>query len=234
MVFSKEYNQGSWQWETVLASLRNKSCALVSSSAELLNGAPLGAKIDSHDIVVRVNFPPKARYAERVGSRTDTVISGYAILIDIPGTTRWAQSQGYSPHEYEGSNVNSIIADVICADDHEKPAKYTSHVHNQASCLKMSAKALVACKNITGSRCNMLPVPLSNSAWKLATALSLDDAAISTGWGAYHFLTKSCGCVQVYGFSTSADGHYWDSTHRAADWHDMPKEHDALVSTCGL
>ncbi|XP_062517147.1 beta-galactoside alpha-2,6-sialyltransferase 2-like [Corticium candelabrum] len=53
--------------------LYNKSCALVGSSAQLLNHS-YGSDIDSHDVVVRVNDAPIRGYEKYVGRRTADVI----------------------------------------------------------------------------------------------------------------------------------------------------------------
>jgi hypothetical protein len=55
------------------------SCALVGSSPTLLRSKDLGARIDSHDLVVRFNFAPTSgRYGAFVGRRTDARLMAYS------------------------------------------------------------------------------------------------------------------------------------------------------------
>jgi hypothetical protein len=45
------------------------TCAVVSNSGEILRDK-LGAEIDAHDAVIRINYPPIETYEEHVGSKT--------------------------------------------------------------------------------------------------------------------------------------------------------------------
>eukprot|EP00854_Cymbomonas_tetramitiformis_P000802 gene802-1282_t len=51
------------------AKWRYSSCALVSNSGELLSKR-MGEEIDSHDAVIRMNFPPVKGFEPFVGSKT--------------------------------------------------------------------------------------------------------------------------------------------------------------------
>ena len=48
---------------------RHKTCAVVSNSGEVLR-RKLGAEIDEHDAVFRINYPPTENFEEYVGSKT--------------------------------------------------------------------------------------------------------------------------------------------------------------------
>ena len=61
------------------------TCAIVGSSGELLRER-LGATIDAHDLVVRINLAPVGGYEEAVGSKTslrvlNTEATGESLLL---------------------------------------------------------------------------------------------------------------------------------------------------------
>ena len=59
-------------------------CAVVSSSTELL-GSAAGPLIDSHDLVVRINFAPTTgTFGSDVGRRTNVVVANWpTVLYDV-------------------------------------------------------------------------------------------------------------------------------------------------------
>eukprot|EP00899_Mesostigma_viride_P004709 jgi/Mesvir1/14239/Mv09677-RA.2 len=60
-----------------ILNITGKTCALVGSSDALL-GCTMGAEIDAHEVVVRLNDAPTAGFEKNVGSRTDVRFQGMA------------------------------------------------------------------------------------------------------------------------------------------------------------
>lgn len=58
-----------------VVSRKDLQSACIVGKSDSLKGKKLGKIIDSHDVVVRVNFPPVLGYEEDVGTKTNHVIS---------------------------------------------------------------------------------------------------------------------------------------------------------------
>tara|TARA_R100000008_G_C3571903_1_gene162708 strand:+ start:49 stop:828 length:780 start_codon:yes stop_codon:yes gene_type:complete len=57
-----------------LVSRKGSQSACIVGKSDSLKGKKLGQIIDSHDVVVRVNFPPVLGYEEDVGTKTNHVV----------------------------------------------------------------------------------------------------------------------------------------------------------------
>ena len=217
-------------WDVAKTALEGKACALVSNSAELLKGQ-YGTLINGNDIVARLNLPPFKAHAKHVGNRTDVVFTGYPALIDPPGKANSARAEGYNPRLYEGfTSTFTFLVDAYCANDRSKPKSPRGGHASQSACMKKSMKAKRVCSSLR-MRCGLGPTAMLDSAWESASAASL-SGVISTGFVGYHMLLSACRCVNVYGFNTSVEGHYWDVTHETDKSHQMGLEHNVIVSTC--
>ena len=104
--------------ELLRARFANASIAVVGSSGTLLYGDAVGAEIDAHDVVVRVNQAYTQGWEARTGSRTDVRVL-YAGGLDNLKSTTTAGWRTVLPGEllvYSWLEENRMSCDVADAD----------------------------------------------------------------------------------------------------------------------
>ena len=213
-------------------------CAVVSSSPALL-GKHYGADIDSHDSVIRFNFPPmEMRYAIDVGSTT-SLIFGHASNLVTPKlgdngrahADRIVEAFAAKLTAYRrtfmerGAALPSVLMTNMCA-------KCTTYSLDCAAskCASSVAKGLHGC-DVHNFSCFVINLQLLRAAY--TAYLSAFKAPIrgqkpSSGWIALHWAKLTCRKVDAYGFavSSSRSGHYYQEASASLRDEARGKKHD--------
>lgn len=170
-----------------LAGRRPRRCAVVGSSGLLL-GARLGARIDAHDAVIRMNTAPMRGFEADVGQRTSLLL---ATLIPW----RHLMRQNPRPHvpviEYCNQPWLSICWTSIAEGDPVLKAKQVWADGARISPL-LAARAAASMRLRRGSQA-------STGAIGVLLALELCDSVTAFGFGA-----NSTACAKYYACMNSA------------------------------
>lgn len=217
-----------------------RRCAIVGSG-DVLTGAELGAEIDHHDLVVRINRLPTESYYKDFGNKTSIL---FALgKRDVHGHGRIALM---SPHD---ENINALREKhIVHSDDAWTKKCNTPHWTVPAGPLcKFDALMLWSlAPNATAPHTNMrklmriwrrsripaafVMLNVRNAAQYLLKANGLEDGRQPTsGFMAVATFAPICEELTLYGFESrgeerlAADGHPAQS-----DRHDLALEHSVL------
>ena len=137
---------------------RHGSCAVVSNSGEILR-TKMGAEIDDHDAVFRINYPPTEKFEEYVGSKTTVD------LVNHHHARELAQSETYTSRRFVDPSNCAL-------------GKYCTHV---VVCIK--GDCFLEPRKLPQPHQSVVPSRPANSRSKLVMLESID----SSGWR-YTFL----------------------------------------------
>ena len=153
-----------------------ESCAVVGNSATLLNRS-YGAFIDTHEMVIRIDFADTHRFETFVGQKTTLAFIGEDVLHEC---AERSQTCGCQPYQWSVPTVTSVLVpehymDVaVCKYSHVFPL-FATHVQFNRLC-KRIAKWYIAKKSITskGAKGNhKKPVKSSTGLQALVLALGM-------------------------------------------------------------
>lgn len=190
-------------------------CALVGSSSELI-GKRLGAEIDGHDTVIRVNRVPNERFINDFGNRTDILFAG-PVAEKRPMFT-WAgmfyRKMGgeYELCQFHSKNCPFKALILKGADSREFGLPWEKrYPREKPGWRPKESKWPLAYQDD----------PVNNFAYDL-----IGGKRPTNGFQAFLTFSLLCNSLDVYGFTGSgtADGHAVSRQHNLTFEHDLQRQ----------
>ena len=182
-----------------------------------MKGSNLGALIDAHSTVVRLNFPKVSGFGQDVGTATNLVWTNdrhMGQLLDRYKSPASIYGE-YYPLQYK--RVSVIMNSVF--EKANNPSNAMKACRSFASKFRLSWK----CKHAPWSSYRM--------AQKMAAFVGMPGHFPSTGWHAVSHLIRICQQLTLYGFGSGvATGHYWVAGIVDTPKHKMHQEHEMLAT----
>eukprot|EP00908_Phaeocystis_cordata_P000751 Transcript_10834.p1 GENE.Transcript_10834~~Transcript_10834.p1 ORF type:complete len:511 (+),score=15.94 Transcript_10834:381-1913(+) len=205
-------------------------CALVGSGLRLISNESLGAEIDAHDVVVRINqLPlvptdvftpaevPMGLVAQKLGTKTD-------VLIDYQGASTlqrgYAVAYGFRPstarQKRQMVNCSLSSAHATCS--------FRAYVVPQCSGFR-TPRAEAPAKHALALGCLKQELVDAVSGLRFTASSRRSQARPSTGLLTFFALLHACADLDLYGFSGTGTV----DNHPMSPIHNLPEEH-LLVS----
>ncbi|XP_022105473.1 alpha-N-acetyl-neuraminyl-2,3-beta-galactosyl-1,3-N-acetyl-galactosaminide alpha-2,6-sialyltransferase-like [Acanthaster planci] len=167
--------------------LHCKSCAVVSSSGQLLNKSA-GAEIDSYPCVIRMNSAPITGYQADVGTRTTARVMGHVNLLKL----NQSQADQHQIFVNRSTRTQRLIIPWLFntrvdkrKDKHYAIAKNFSKTYTNTEFYMLSSSKIAFAENL----------------FQTNTGISRKDAKtwLSTGWMTLIFALDTCDRTDVFG-----------------------------------
>ncbi|XP_038056268.1 uncharacterized protein LOC119728205 isoform X2 [Patiria miniata] len=167
--------------------LRCKSCAVVSSSGQLLNKSA-GAEIDGYPCVIRMNSAPVSGFQDDVGSKTTARVMGHVNLIKL----NQSQSDQHQIFVNQSTRAERLIIPWLFntrvdkkKDKHYTIAKNFSKTYTDTQFYMLSSSKMAFAENL----------------FQTDTGISRKDAKtwLSTGWMTLIYALDTCDRTDVFG-----------------------------------
>ncbi len=194
------------------------SCAVVGASGTLL-GARLGASIDAHDAVIRVNLAPDARESARARAAPHRHEPTWAADIGARTTWRVMTMEGYG---YLNHYARFWLQPPLGHGVHPNMSGVPQEPLLAISCHAPTGKRMGRCRydrlkqtfDHPHSASHLISPLLLNEIYTTHFRKVRGQRTPSTGMTAIAFARQLCGAVHLYGFGNGSCGeqcyHYYD------------------------
>jgi hypothetical protein len=155
---------------------RYKSCAVVSNSGELLR-QKVGAEIDEHDAVFRINYPPTVNFEEYVGSKTTVELVNHHHARELAQAESYVSRRFVDPSDCALGKYCTHVVVCIKGDCFLEPRKLpppTQQVFPSRPANTRSKLVMLESMDSSGWRYTFLDAILERFPPPMATAISPD------------------------------------------------------------
>lgn len=162
---------------------RCSSCALVSSSGQLLNSSA-GKEIDQHECVIRMNLSPTKGYEQDVGNKTTIRFLSF-------GASQYVKGKVKESFFKKDETLRTV---VVWATDDANAQKYLARfMRNAVSDEKLGHLNFF---NLTSDQFAAEDAEFNEKSGKSREATK---TLLTTGWFTISFLRKICQRIDIYG-----------------------------------
>jgi hypothetical protein len=178
------------------------SCAIVFSSGKLVDRG-LGASIDGHDAVFRMNDAPSVGFEHDVGKRTTVRVANFNTCIDLAG---------FEPGQQAGFRSLPKCAKLFEASSAFNFAWGSRKRLHVSGLPNYQAPPFWTLRQGTSGTIQPLSMLLHEALPAEKDAQKYDGTMISTGWYSLYLACRMCSRIRIYGkgaANSSSPVHYY-------------------------